>query len=76
VRTRASGAVTFASFNCVDAIAEPFEADPEDQRPAADIFDLLLDLVDKIGRWAGEGGVAVGRGAGGKAGAETTDEAV
>src|SRR5690606_18400243 len=60
----------------VHALAQPFETNPQDERPAAHVLEFLLDLVDELGGRALERGVAVGRGTGGEARAETDDEAV
>src|SRR5262245_55575079 len=64
------------SLAVVQAPTEPLEANPKDQRPAADVLELLLHLVHEIGGRALERGVAVGRGTGNKAGAKPFDEPV
>jgi hypothetical protein len=75
---RTSALATISSFliKNLDVLAQPFEASPQQQPPAGDVFELLLDLVNDLDGGAGERTVPEGRGTGREAGAQAGDEVV
>ena len=57
-----------------DTTAKSIEPNPKQQRPAAHVFEFLLNLVDEFDGGTRERSLAVSLGAGFEASAETADE--
>src|SRR5436190_16812362 len=59
----------------LDSATQALEPHPKQQRPAPDVFELLLDLADELGGRASKRRVAVGGGTRNEAGAKSSHEA-